>query len=116
MNIGPKRLVIAAGASIDNLFNAEINEMVTEPSMVYFAFNGDATNGADLVYSVTVGRENVVTNANCNTLARQPIWPDDFLLSEAALPGDKLTATLRNTDAVNAITLDYAVKIEPMPR
>lgn len=114
MNIGPKIRVVTAGESIDNLFSGELNEFITEASMVYVAMNGDSTNGNDLVFSFNGGRESVVQNARCTQNSRIPVWPDDFLVQDAVLPGDRLTMQVRNTDSVNSVTLYYAVVIEPV--
>jgi len=112
MNIGPKFVDLTAGQSLDNLLAGEVHEIMRQNSMVWFAINGDGT-GTDVQYSVISGIDSVVQNARCNTKNAMPVWPDDFLISDAAVAGDRLTVPIRNTGAATRRVF-YAVRIEPV--
>jgi hypothetical protein len=112
MNIGPKQVTLTAGASVDNQFSGEIHEFISRPSVCWYAINGDA-NGQEVEYSIISGTDVVVSKARCNAQNRIPIWPDDFLQKDEALPGDRLVLQLRNTGA-GSHTVSYAVRIEPV--
>lgn len=110
--IGPKLRQLAASESIDNLLSGEIDEIIKVPSMVYLAINSE--NATEVIYSFLVGNNAVTVNARASAKNTTPIWPDDFIVSDAALPGDRLTVQIRNTDAVNTNNVFYAVRIEPI--
>jgi hypothetical protein len=112
MNIGPKTRVLAAGENVANLLAGELHEFLRTNSMVWLALNGDA-NGSEVQFSFISGLETVVSQAEASEIDRAPVWPDDFLISDAGLAGDRLTLQVRNTNGAATRTIRYALRIEP---
>jgi hypothetical protein len=113
MNIGPKTRTLAPGETVDNLFAGEVHEFLRQNAMVWLAVNGDL-NGEDVTFNFISGVDSVVSGARAAENDRSPVWPDDFIISDAAVQGDRMVLQVRNTDAVNPRLIRYALKIEPV--
>jgi hypothetical protein len=48
------------------------------------------------------------------TKATSPVYPDDFLLDDVAMAGEKLSVQARETGAVGTTVLETVVKIIPL--
>lgn len=105
---------VALSSVNDNLLTGSQFERLPWPARVDFGLNGDA-NGADLRVDVYSGSDVLMENAPMNVLARLPIWPDDFQLTDVAGYMEQLKVRVRNTSAAAARSIYWMVKITPIP-
>jgi hypothetical protein len=105
---------VAASSVNDNLLTGSQFERMQWPGRVDFGLNGDA-NGADMRVDVYSGNDVLMENAPLNALARLPIWPDDFQLTDVAGYMEQLKIRVRNTSAAGARSVYWVVKITPIP-
>lgn len=106
-------VVIAAGASNNNVLAGSAFEYVREPSQVMVGLLASATG---LLGSVSSGSDILLEQDSAIDVVRianqGPIYPDDFVLVDAALPMDRLKIAVRNPTG-GPITLFYGVRTDP---
>ena len=104
---------IAAGASNNNVLAGSAFEMISQPSTVRVGLLASATG---LLAGVSSGSDILLEDGSLVDIVRianqGPIFPDDFVLDDVAMPMDKLRISVRNPTGA-AITLFYAVKTDP---
>lgn len=106
---------IPLSSAVDNLLTGSQFERVPfRAARIDIGLNGDA-NGADLRVDVYSGLDVLLENAPMNVLARLPIWPDDFQLTDVAGYNEQLKIRVRNTSAAAARSIYWMVKITPVP-
>lgn len=112
MPVIQSRTTIAGSGVNDNILQGSQFEFLPYNAMVEFGLNGDA-NGADLRVDVYSGQDVLMENGVMNAKNAFPVYPDDFVLFDAARGGERLKVRVRNT---NAATRDiiYAVRITPL--
>jgi len=105
--------VLAANEVVPNLLSGSVYETVPQESQVAFAwlasvvgFTGSISSGSDILL------EEGSTIDVVRLAGQGPIYPDDYGLTDVALPLDKLRMTVRAPAAGG--TIFYAVKIEPV--
>lgn len=103
---------IAAGAVNDNVLAGSQYEYLPFNALLEFGLNGDA-NGNDLRVDVYSGSDVLLENAPMSDLARIPVYPDDFQLTDVAAGGERIKIRVRNTNA-GAVSLYHAVRITPI--
>lgn len=104
---------IAASAVNDNLLTGSLFERLPFPAMLEFAVNGDA-NGADMRMDIYSGMDVIIENSPLNVKAALPVYPDDFLLNDAADYGEQIKIRVRNTSAAGARTVYWAMMVTPL--
>lgn len=104
---------VAAGASVLNILSGSAFEFVKEASTVRIGLLasavgllGGASSGSDIMLEEG-STIDVVRVAN-----QGPIFPDDFILEDVAMPMDRLKISVRNPTA-GAITIFYGVRTDP---
>lgn len=101
---------VAANSGSGNVLSGKIAEIVTRPSKVRFAAVAAAAgvNGTILSGSETLMEESALSAAN-----RFPLDPDDVIITDAAMPSDRLSLVFRNTTA-GAIVVQWFVDVQPV--
>lgn len=104
---------IGAGASNNNVLSGSAFEFVREPSQVFIGLLASATG---LLASVSSGSDILLEEGSLVDIVRVanqgPIFPDDFILTDVAMPQDRLKIAVRNPTG-GAITLFYGVRVDP---
>lgn len=105
---------IAAGASNLNVLSGSAFEFVKDASKVYIGLLASATG---LLAGVSSGSDILLEDGSLVDIVRVanqgPIWPDDYLLEDVAMPMDRLKISVRNPTG-GAVTLFYAVRVDPV--
>lgn len=104
---------VAASSVNDNLLTGSQFEFSPDSGMIEFGLCGDA-NGADMAVDVYSGTDLLAEGMRLNTRAQMPIYPDDFMLQDVVLEGERLKIRVRNTSAAGARTVYYTIRITPM--
>lgn len=101
---------VAAGATNNNVLSGSAFEFIQEESVVEIGLLASATG---LLGEVSSGGDILLESGSAIDVVRianqGPIYPDDFVLQDVALPMDRLRIAARNPTG-GAITLFYAVK------
>lgn len=103
------QVTIAAGATVQNIFDGSQWEFLPWPAGLEIALIGDA-NGADLRLDLFVAGELVVENAIASNANRSPVYPDDFNITHTAYAGGRLKGRVRNSGAA-AVVLKHTTRI-----
>lgn len=102
---------VAAGGFIVNVLAGSAFEFVRDESQVEIALLGSVTG---LTASVSSGSDILLedgSNVDVVRIANQgPIYPDDYGLTDVAMPGDRLRISIRNATA-GTIRLFYGVRV-----
>lgn len=98
---------------VDNVLSGSQYEFLPFDAALDFGMNGDA-NGGDLRVDVYSGMDVLLENAPMSILNRIPVYPDDFVLNDAAAAGERIKIRVRNTSAAAARTLFFSVRINPI--
>jgi len=102
---------IPANGSIANALTGSAYEFLGMDCRVDIAVVGDAAGAARA--TVQSGSDVLMEESSISRLARIPLTPDDFSLTDVASAGERLKIQLRNTSA-GAIDVFWAVKITPL--
>lgn len=106
-------VAIAAGATNNNVLSGSAFEFVKAPSQIAV---GLLASAAGLLAGVSSGGDILLEDGSVVDIVRVanqgPIFPDDFILMDVALPMDRLRISVRNPTA-GSITLFYGVRIDP---
>ena len=113
MGLIKNSVAIAAGASNNNVLSGSAFEFVREASQVSIGLLASATG---LLCGVSSGSDVLLEEGSLVDIVRTanqgPIYPDDFILQDVAMPMDRLRISVRNPTGAS-ITLFYAVKVDP---
>mgnify|MGYP000117908709 CR=1 FL=1 len=114
MSLIKRSVNVGAGTEILNVLAGSIFEFVQAPSRVRIGLLASATG---LLASVSSGKDILLEPGSLVDIVRTanqgPIFPDDFLLDDVAMPGDRLAISVRNPTG-GAIVLFYGVIVEEM--
>lgn len=106
-------VAVAAGASNANVLSGSVFEIVRDPSKVYI---GLLASAAGLLAGVSSGSDILLEDGSAVDIVRVanqgPIFPDDYILQDIAMPMDRLRISVRNPTG-GSITLFYGVLVEP---
>ena len=97
-----------AGATTTNVLTGSLAEFIRAPSLLEIGLVDD-TQGEQRV-TVTSGADVLLEESSISRQARVPVYPDDFLIRDTAMPGDRLVVKVRNTGAASR-NLYWAVRI-----
>lgn len=105
------RQSVAAGATVFPLQGNQY-EFLPFPAQVEFAVISDNTGITATIFS---GSDVLQQNGPATQKAANapPIYPDDFLLTDVAAPGERLSVVVTNANAA-AVNVETAVKITPL--
>lgn len=107
------QISVPLSSVVDNVFTGSQYEFLPYDAFLEFGIVGDA-NAADLRIDAYSGQDVLAENMEPSAQARIPIYPDDFPLNDAAAGGERIKLRVRNTDAVAARVLFFALKITPL--
>jgi len=110
MSLLTDRQSVAANASVANAFTGKSLEFVQQPSVLEFAIIAAAVG---LFYTVLIGTEVIVEDQEAAATNRFGVYPDDFVVQGAGLPGNRLVVKLRNSTGA-AIIAFSSCKISPV--
>lgn len=97
MPIAQAATLITTGAINANVLSGESVEFVERPSRVRVFITAEAAGESRAQFSI--GSRVVLVESPVSRQNRPPIVPDDLLLEDVAMPGERLTLRLRNTGA-----------------
>lgn len=113
MSLIKNSIAIGAGATNNNVLAGSAFEFVRQASLVSIGLLASASG---LLAGVSSGSDILLEDGSLVDIVRVanqgPIYPDDFILQDAALPMDRLRISVRNPTG-GAITLFYGVRIDP---
>lgn len=101
---------VAANGVSGNVLAGSIVELINRPSQVRFYVVGAATG---LKATINSGAETLMEESDVSQANRFPIDPDDLVVRDVAMPGDRLGLNLRNTTA-GALNVFWAVDVQPL--
>lgn len=101
---------IAGNATVENVLVGSLWERLPYDARVAFGMNASAIGLEVDVYS---GSDAVAENMIPLIKATTPVFPDDFVLEDAAAAGERLKVRVRNTTG-GALTLLTSVRIFPL--
>lgn len=110
-------VTLGAGVTNANVLAGSIFEFLEATSAISVAAINTAGTGAALGVvngKFTVGSRVVSDNIPLKFKATGIDADQDVLLSDAGLANERLTLELRNTDAVNAQTVQFLITINPL--
>lgn len=106
-------VAIPAGATNNNVLSGSAFEFVREPSRVWVGLLASASG---LLAGVSSGSDILLEDGSLVDIVRTanqgPIFPDDFILEDVAMPMERLRINVRNPTA-GSITLFYGVRVDP---
>jgi hypothetical protein len=107
-------VAIAAGATNPNILSGSAFEFIKEPSEVFVGLLASATG---LLCGVSSGSDILLEDGSLIDVVRianqGPEYPTDFILTDVAMPMDRLRIAVRNPTG-GSITLFYGVKTSPV--
>jgi len=71
-------------------------------------------NAAGIDVTVYSGSDVLQQNGPATVKATPPVYPDDFLLDDVAMAGERLNVVLRETAGVATTDIETVVKITPL--
>lgn len=101
--------VIALNSVNDNVLAGNQFEFAPTRCIVEFGINQSATG---LEIDILIGARSVITRMIPLIKTTAPIYPDDFPVKAAAMPGERIIIRARNTTGGN-LTLLTTVKFNP---
>lgn len=110
MSVMQKETIIAANATVENIFSGSAFEFARQNSLLNMATVGSATG---LVATIQVGSRVVLEESPVAILATMPRLQDDFYYSEGVLANERLILRVRNTTA-GALTLRTIAQLQPV--
>lgn len=102
---------VAAGAINANVLSGENVEFIERPSRVLVLATAEAAGESRMQFKI--GAREVIAESPMSRAARVPLKPDDVVVEEIAMPGERLTLKLRNTGA-GANVVFWAVEVQPV--
>jgi hypothetical protein len=97
MPIAQGATAVTAGAINSNVLSGEAVEFVERPSRVRVFITAEAAGESRAQFSIS--SRIVLVESPVSRQNRPPLVPDDLLLEEIAMPGERLILRLRNTGA-----------------
>lgn len=97
---------VAANTTIANVLQGKTNEFLPANSLVRVGVNASAVG---LFSSVLIQEKVILEDQEVSSQNRIPIDPDDIILEEIGLAGDRIIVKVRNSTGV-AITAQTLVK------
>lgn len=104
------RQTVAANASVANAFTGKSLEFVQQPSVLEFAIVAAAVG---LFYTILIGTEVIVEDQEASSANRFGIYPDDFVVNGAGIPGNRIVVKLRNSTGAGIVVFS-SCKISPV--
>lgn len=101
---------VAANSSSGNVLSGKIAEIVTRPSKVRFAAVAAAAGVKGAILS---GSETLMEESDLSAANRFPLDPDDVIITDVAMPNDRLSLAFRNTTA-GALVVQWFVEVLPL--
>jgi hypothetical protein len=71
-------------------------------------------NAAGIDVTVYSGSDVLQQNGPATVKATPPVYPDDFLLDDVAMAGERLNVVLRETAGIATTDIETVVKITPL--
>jgi hypothetical protein len=101
---------VPANATVENTLTDSLFEVLDMNSRIEFGLRAAATG---LLLDVYSGRDVVAEQFPPNVGAGTTIYPDDFVLFDVAMAGEKLKIRARNTTGA-AIILQQSIRLIPV--
>ena len=103
---------LAANETVNNVLEGSQFEFLPYDAQLDFGIVGAGALGAILadVYS---GQDVLMESGAISVLARFPVFPDDYTLTDVAAGGERIKVRLRNTTGA-AIVVSTAVRVTPI--
>lgn len=104
---------IAASSINVNVLSGSQWEFLPYDAALEFGLVGDA-NAADLRVDVYSGADVLCEQMIPSAQNRTPVYPDDYTLTDVAGAGERMKIQVRNTSAVGARVINFAMRITPI--
>jgi len=101
---------VAAGANTGNIVAGSMFEFLRRPAIVRIASNGSAVG---MTARITLGDRTILDNMPISAANRFPVVPDDYIVGEPGLAGERLSIIVTNTTA-GALNVWTKVDIEEL--
>ena len=100
----------AGGLTTPNVLAGSLYEFAPYDAFVEFGLTAEAAGESRV--TVSTGQQVVMEESPVSRLARIPVYPDDYTISDMVAMGERIIIKHRNT-GVAANNLFWAIKIQP---
>lgn len=98
--------------TIDNILTGSQFEFLPYDAFLEFGFAGAGALG-DFVVDVYSGQDVLAESMPISILARMPVYPEDYILTDAAGAGERIKIRMRNTSA-GTLIVNTSLRITPL--
>jgi len=99
-------------ATVENVLTGSQFEFLPYDAFLEFGLTSEGVVG-DFIVDVFSGQDVLLESGSVSILDRQPIYPDDFILNDAAGAGERIKIRIRNSSA-GTLNFFTTLKITPL--
>lgn len=103
---------VGIGATVENILTGSQFEFLPYDAFLEFGLTSAGVVG-DFIVDVYSGQDILLESGSVSILNRQPLYPDDFSLNDAAAAGERIKVRVRNSSA-GALNFFTTLKITPL--
>lgn len=103
---------VGIGATVENILTGSQFEFLPYDAFLEFGLTSAGVVG-DFIVDVFSGQDVLLESGSVSILNRQPLYPDDFSLNDAAAAGERIKIRVRNSSA-GALNFFTTLKITPL--
>lgn len=111
MPVVNKSTSVPANSTVDNVLSGSAFEYLPGNAQLFFGIVQASGNVGDILCTVQSGADILAEEGPLIVRAGMPVMPDDFVLNDVALAGERIIIKLRNTTA-GAIVVNSSTKID----
>lgn len=98
--------------TVDNVLTGSQFEFLPYDAFLEFGLTSSGVVG-DWIVDVFSGQDILLEQGSVSILDRQPIYPDDFMLTDAAAGGERIKIRIRNSSA-GTLNFFTTLRITPL--
>jgi len=103
---------VATLITVDNVLSGSQFEFLPFDAFLEFGLVGEGVVG-DWIVDVFSGQDVLLETGEVSILDRQPVYPDDFSLTDAAAAGERIKIRIRNSSA-GTLNFFTTLRITPL--
>lgn len=103
---------VGIGATVENILTGSQFEFLPYDAFLEFGLTSAGVVG-DFIVDVFSGQDVLLESGSVSILNRQPLYPDDFFLNDAAAAGERIKIRVRNSSA-GILNFFTTLKITPL--
>jgi len=103
---------VATLITVDNVLTGSQFEFLPYDAFLEFGLTGEGVVG-DFIVDVYSGQDVLMESGSVSILDRQPVYPDDFILNDAAGAGERIKIRIRNSSA-GTLNFFTTLRITPL--